>query len=99
MLCKKGVLRNFVKFTGKQLCQSLFFSKVATLKPVTLFLKKALAQVFSFEFCEISKNTFLHKPPLVAASVNSSLLIFDLFTGIYLWIHPLIIVLSDRPSV
>ena len=45
---KKGVLRNFAKFTGKHLCQSLFFYKVACLR---------LAQVFSCEFCEISKNT------------------------------------------
>ena len=29
VLCKNGVLRNFVKFTGKHLCQSLFFNKVA----------------------------------------------------------------------
>ena len=28
---KKGVLRNFGKFTGKHLCQSLFFNKVASL--------------------------------------------------------------------
>ena len=27
MLCKKDVLRNFAKFTGKHLCQSLFFNK------------------------------------------------------------------------
>ena len=27
VFCKKGVLRNFAKFTGKHLCQSLFFSK------------------------------------------------------------------------
>ena len=27
--CQKGVLRNFAKFTGKHLCQSLFFNKVA----------------------------------------------------------------------
>ena len=26
---KRGVPRNFAKFTGKQLCQSLFFNKVA----------------------------------------------------------------------
>ena len=26
---KKGVIRNFAKFTGKHLCQSLFFNKVA----------------------------------------------------------------------
>ena len=32
MFCKKGVLRNFVKFTGKHLCQSLFFDKVAGLR-------------------------------------------------------------------
>ena len=30
-------------------------------------------RVFSCEFCEISKNTFLHKTPLVVASVYSSL--------------------------
>ena len=35
--------------------------------------KETLAQVFSCELCEISKNTFLHRAPLVAASVNSSL--------------------------
>ena len=28
---KKGVYKNFTKFTGKHLCQSLFFNKVATL--------------------------------------------------------------------
>ena len=31
---KKSVLRNFTKFTGKYLCQSLFFNKVAGLRPV-----------------------------------------------------------------
>ena len=29
VFCEKGVLRNFVKFTRKNLCQSLFFNKVA----------------------------------------------------------------------
>ena len=28
----KGVIRNFTKFTGKHLCQSLFFNKVAGLR-------------------------------------------------------------------
>ena len=32
---RKGVLRNFAKFTGKHLWQSLFFNKVAALKPGT----------------------------------------------------------------
>ena len=29
VFCKKRVLRNFAKFKGKNLCQSLFFNKVA----------------------------------------------------------------------
>ena len=28
VFCKKGVLKNIAKFTGKHLCQSLFFNKV-----------------------------------------------------------------------
>ena len=33
VFCKKGVLRNFAYFTGKHLCQSLFFNKVSGLGP------------------------------------------------------------------
>ena len=55
---KKGVLRNPAKFTAKYLCQSLFFIKVAGLRLATLLKKETLAQVFSCEFCEISKNIF-----------------------------------------
>ena len=29
MFCKKGVLRNFAKLTGRYLCQSLLFNKAA----------------------------------------------------------------------
>ena len=32
VLCKKGVLRNFAKFIGKHMYQSLFFNKVAGLR-------------------------------------------------------------------
>ena len=31
VFCKKGVLRNYAKFTGKHLCNSLFLNKVAGL--------------------------------------------------------------------
>ena len=41
VFCEKGVLRNFAKFTGKQLCQSLFFNNIAGLRHATL-LKKGL---------------------------------------------------------
>ena len=71
VFCRKGVLTNFAKFTGKHLCQSLFFNKGAGLRPATLFIKKeTLAQVFSGEFFEISKKSFFHRTPQVAASDN-----------------------------
>ena len=57
MFCEKDVFRNFTKFKGKHLCQSLFFNK-----------KKTLAQVFFCEFCEISKNILFYRQALVAAS-------------------------------
>ena len=66
--CKKGaLLKNFGKFTGKHLCPSLFFNKVAG-----LWKKKTLAQVFSCEFCKISKNTFSYRTAPVAGSLNGS---------------------------
>ena len=70
MFYKKDVLRNFEKFTGKHLCQRLFLNKVAGLRPkaCNFIKKKSLAQMFSCEFFEISKNTFFHRTPLVAAS-------------------------------
>ena len=40
---KKGVMRNFVKFTRKHLCRK----------------DETLAQFFSFDFCEICKIIFL----------------------------------------
>ena len=73
VFCRKGVLRNFAKFTGKRPCQGLFFNKNADLsnsglRPVTLLKKETLAQVFSCEFCKIFKNTFSNRIPPVAAS-------------------------------
>ena len=38
-------------------------------KACNFIKKKSLAQVFSCEFCEISKNTFFYRIPPVAASV------------------------------
>ena len=37
VFCKKGVLRNFAKFTGKHLSQGLCFNKVARLWPKNTF--------------------------------------------------------------
>ena len=43
---KKGFLRNFAKFTGKHLCQNLFFNKAAGLRPVILLKKSLWTGVF-----------------------------------------------------
>ena len=54
---KKGVLRNFTKFTAKHLCQSLFFNKVAGLKPAKLLKKRLWHRCFPVNFAK-----FLRKP-------------------------------------
>ena len=53
---EKDVLEIFTKFTGKHLCQSLFFNN------------KTLPQVFSCEFCEIFRNIFFTEHLRVTAS-------------------------------
>ena len=58
VFCKIGVFRSFVKL---KVLQNSFL------------VKQTLAQRFSCEFCEISKNTFLHGTSLVAASVSFKL--------------------------
>ena len=63
VFCKKGVLRNFAKFAGKRLCQSLYFNKATDWG-----LQETLAQVLFCEFCKIYKNTFSYRTTLVAAS-------------------------------
>ena len=57
---RKGVFRNFAKFTGKNTYQSL--------RPATLFKKETLAQVLSCESCKTSTNTFLKEHLWVTAS-------------------------------
>ena len=58
LLCCKFVM---IKIAGKPW-------QIIGLGPATLIRKKTLAQVFSCEFCEIYKNTFYYRTPLVAAS-------------------------------
>ena len=49
---KNGVLRNFAKFTGKQLCQSPFFNKVA-------LIKRLWHRCFPVDFTKFARTTFL----------------------------------------
>ena len=46
------------------------------MRPTTLLKKKTLAQLFSCEFCEISKNTFSYRtPPVAAFAVGLSIMV------------------------
>ena len=54
----KGVLSNVAKFTGKRLCQSLFFNKVASLSPATLLKKRLWHSRFPVTFAKFLRTTF-----------------------------------------
>ena len=58
VFCKKGVPRNFAKFTGKHLCQSLFFNKVAGLRPATLLKKRLWHRCFPVSFVKFLRTPF-----------------------------------------
>ena len=94
----KGVLRNFPKFTGKHLCQSLIFNKVAGQEnnfTRVCVKKETLAQVFSYEFWKISKHAFCTEHLWATASVFSRYIVsgmtflkksaFDLKKFLYSW--------------
>ena len=68
----KGVLRNFAKFTGKHLCQSLFFNKV---KAYNFIKKEILAQVFPVIFAKFLRTHILQNTSgrLLLFSVKESL--------------------------
>ena len=61
MSCKKGIPRNFTNFLGKQLCQSLFFDKVAGFRPATLLKKRLWQRCFPKNFVKFLRTPFLMK--------------------------------------
>ena len=56
---RKDVLRNFAKFTGKYLCQSLFFNKVAGLRPATLLKKRLWHKCSPMNFAKFLRTPFI----------------------------------------
>ena len=64
---EKGVLKNFAKFTGKYLRQSLFFNKVADLKPAILLKKKLRHRCFHVKFAKFLRTPFFRTPPVAAS--------------------------------
>ena len=86
---KKGVLENFLKFTGKHLCQSLFFNKVAGLKflqAATLLKNKLWHSCFPVNFRNILRAPFLQN---ISGQLLLMVLNNALITVIYVLDHPL----------
>ena len=63
----KKVFLEISQNSQENTCARVFFL-IKLLASGSFIKKETLAQVFSCEFCEISKNTVFHKRPLVAAS-------------------------------
>ena len=87
VFCKKGVLKNFAKFSGKHLCQSPFFNKVAGLRHIEhrtqntcggcicLLEKKLTKSVLQKKvFLKISQNS--QEKTCVGVSLLIKLLVF-----------------------
>ena len=53
-----GVLKNFTKFTGKQLCQIFFYIKIAGLRPAKLLKKRLRRRCFSVNFVNFLERLF-----------------------------------------
>ena len=69
MFYKIGVLKNFVKHTGKTPVPESLFNKVTDLYLTTFLKEKTPIQLFSDEFCERYKTSFLQ-------NTSSQLLLF-----------------------
>ena len=67
MFCKKGVLRNVTKFTGKHLCQSLFFNKLQTQGLQPYSTRYSRTGIFLWILWNFKEHLF-YRTPLVAAS-------------------------------
>ena len=78
---KKGILKNFAKFTGKHLCQGLFFSKVAGLRPATLLKKRLWHRCFPVNFAKFLKTSFLQNTSRRLFLQFCLLIYFRIFTN------------------
>ena len=75
----KGVLKNFTKFTGKHLCQSLILSKVRGLMPVNLLEKRLWRKCFLVNFKSSLRTPRCSRPEVLLG--KGVLKICNKFTG------------------
>ena len=85
VLFKKGALRNFAKFTGTHLCQSLFFNKVAVLRHATLLKKRLWHRYFPVNFAKFLRTPFLQNTSGVCFRIKRR------YITKYLWYYSILI--------
>ena len=55
VLYRREIFKKYAKFRGKHLRRSLFYNKDVSWRPAMLFTKEIPAQMFSCEFCEVTR--------------------------------------------
>ena len=63
VLCKKSLLRNFTKFTGRHLCQSLFFNNLPGAR-LNLYLKRDYGTCFFLWILQNFYEHLFHRSPV-----------------------------------
>ena len=63
VFCKNRVLRFFTKFTRKHLCQSLFFNKIAGVRPTTLLKRRLWQRFFPVNSVKLLRKPFFTEHP------------------------------------
>ena len=82
VFCKKGVIRNLAKFTGKHLCQSLFLNKVAGAACRRLLLLRYFS-LFSFPLFFF----FFYKKALLVIKASDQNLNFNIIWQSSAWTY------------
>ena len=82
---KVHVLRNFAKFSGKRLCQSLFFNKVAGLRPTTLSKKRLQQRCFPVNLMKFQRTPFLQNIRSVSRLITNTLQV--IYNIILVWLR------------
>ena len=76
--CKRGVLKNFAKFTGKHMCRSCFLNKTAGFRPAILLQKSFRNRCFPLNFVRFLRSPIFYRTPQVAAIEMTSLRVIPL---------------------
>ena len=75
---REGALRNVVKFTGKDLCQGLFFNEVTCIRPATLLKKRLWRSRFPVNIAKFLRTLFLQ-------NTSGRLLLEFQWSSVLLW--------------